>query len=182
MKVYSTHFLLTLVHSASAIVFASLGQYHDTATSGTDYLDCRNRDNFCSVCIGKHDTDFMQDAETEDPHRGFFGGGEIAPQAPPASHFRGVPRRKGDRLPASHCGNHPVQPCPRARSTRLWSLWRSAWTVTALSSSLASRISREPPSCLEIDTCSHLIEPENEISSVVCAATLSRDRHLQWLE
>ena len=31
-------------------------QYHDTAISGTDYLDFRNRDNFCSVCVGKHVT------------------------------------------------------------------------------------------------------------------------------
>ena len=31
-------------------------QYHDTATSGTDYADLRNRDNFCSVCVGKHVT------------------------------------------------------------------------------------------------------------------------------
>ena len=29
---------------------------HDTAISGTDYLDLRNRDNFCSVCVGKHVT------------------------------------------------------------------------------------------------------------------------------
>ena len=49
-------------------------QYHDTATSGTDYSDLRNRDNFCSVCVGKHVTvqyhdtvDFVQDSETEDP-------------------------------------------------------------------------------------------------------------------
>ena len=30
--------------------------YHDTATSVTDYSDLRNRDNFCSVCVGKHVT------------------------------------------------------------------------------------------------------------------------------
>ena len=29
-------------------------QYHDTATSGTDYSDLRKRDNFCSACVGKH--------------------------------------------------------------------------------------------------------------------------------
>ena len=29
-------------------------QYHGTATSGTDYSDLRNGDNFCSVYVGKH--------------------------------------------------------------------------------------------------------------------------------
>ena len=31
-------------------------QYHDTATSGADYSDLRNRDIWCSVCVGKHVT------------------------------------------------------------------------------------------------------------------------------
>ena len=31
-------------------------QFHDTAISGTDYLDLRNRVNFCSVCVGEHVT------------------------------------------------------------------------------------------------------------------------------
>ena len=47
-------------------------QYHDTATSGTDYLDFRNCDNFvqCAMLntLQYHDTvGFGQDSETEDP-------------------------------------------------------------------------------------------------------------------
>ena len=47
-------------------------QYHDTATSGTDYSDLRNRDNFVQCVMVNtlqyHETvDFVQDSVTEDP-------------------------------------------------------------------------------------------------------------------
>ena len=74
------HYRASLVQSVSAIVRRCCWcfwwkQYHDTAISGTDYVDLRNRDNFCSVCVlvntlQYHDTfDIVQDSETEDPHQ-----------------------------------------------------------------------------------------------------------------
>ena len=48
-------------------------QYHDTATSGTDYLDSCNLDKIFVRCVlvntlQYHDTvDVVQDSETEDP-------------------------------------------------------------------------------------------------------------------
>ena len=55
------HCRASLVHSVSAIVRRCCWcfwwkQFHDTAISGTDYLDLRNRTNFCSVCVGKQVT------------------------------------------------------------------------------------------------------------------------------
>ena len=40
------HYRASLVHSWK--------QFYDIVISGTDYLDLRNLDNFCSVCVGKH--------------------------------------------------------------------------------------------------------------------------------
>ena len=55
------HFLASLSHSASAIVFyfvvgLLVVQYHNTGTCGTYYSDLRNGDNSCSRCVGKHVT------------------------------------------------------------------------------------------------------------------------------
>ena len=55
------------------VVGLSVGQCHDTATSGTYYSDLRNCDNSCSGCVGIHVTIsrhcqfFVHDSETEDP-------------------------------------------------------------------------------------------------------------------
>ena len=72
------HYRASLVHSVSLTVSSSLlvcwwEQYHDTATSGTDYLDLHNLDKSLFICVlvntlQYHDTvDLVQDSETEDP-------------------------------------------------------------------------------------------------------------------
>ena len=53
------HFHSSLVHTASRncfylVVGLLVVQYHDTATSGIDYVDLHNIDNLCSLCAGNH--------------------------------------------------------------------------------------------------------------------------------
>ena len=79
------HFPPSLVHSVSAIVFylvvgLLVGQYHDTATSGTYYSDLRNCDNSCSGCVGIHVTisRHCQFCARLGDGRSTVGGGELA--------------------------------------------------------------------------------------------------------